>query len=91
VLWHIAKRPGADDARPTNQNRRNATRAADPQMAVLALLGVAQLIVVLDVTIVNVALTSPQRALGFLTEGCNELRLIPTRPVTHRIGAHASI
>ena len=33
--------------------------------AVLALLGVAQLMVVLDVTIVNVALPSAQRALGF--------------------------
>jgi MFS family permease len=36
--------------------------------AVLALLGVAQLMVVLDVTIVNVALPSAQRALGFSTD-----------------------
>jgi hypothetical protein len=35
---------------------------------VLALLGVAQLMVVLDVTIVNVALPSAQRALGFSTD-----------------------
>ena len=35
--------------------------------AVLALLGVAQLMVVLDVTIVNIALPSAQRALQFST------------------------
>src|SRR5690349_10685352 len=36
--------------------------------AVLALLGVVQLMVVLDVTIVNVALPSAQRALRFSTD-----------------------
>ncbi|UTI66711.1 MFS transporter [Paraconexibacter antarcticus] len=36
--------------------------------AVLALLGVAQLMVVLDATIVNIALPSAQRALGFSTD-----------------------
>jgi EmrB/QacA subfamily drug resistance transporter len=36
--------------------------------AILALLGVAQLMVVLDATIVNIALPSAQRALGFSTD-----------------------
>jgi EmrB/QacA subfamily drug resistance transporter len=36
--------------------------------AVLALLGIAQLMVVLDATIVNIALPSAQRALGFSTD-----------------------
>jgi EmrB/QacA subfamily drug resistance transporter len=36
--------------------------------AVLALLGVAQLMVVLDATIVNIALPSAQRSLGFATD-----------------------
>src|SRR6201992_2206028 len=36
--------------------------------AVLALLGVAQLMVVLDATIVNIALPSAQQALGFSTD-----------------------
>ena len=41
----------------------------DPnRWAVLALLGVAQLMVVLDATIVNIALPSAQRDLGFSTE-----------------------
>src|SRR5690349_17088193 len=43
--------------------------AAEPnRWAVLALLGVAQLMVVLDSTIVNIALPSAQRELGFSTE-----------------------
>jgi EmrB/QacA subfamily drug resistance transporter len=41
---------------------------ADRRWAVLALLGVAQLMVVLDSTIVNIALPSAQRALGFSTD-----------------------
>ncbi len=45
---------------------RNTTRAGGPQMAVLALLGVAQLMVVLDATIVNVALPSAQPGAPFL-------------------------
>jgi hypothetical protein len=36
--------------------------------AVLALVGVAQLMVVLDATIVTIAIPSAQRALGFSTE-----------------------
>src|ERR1700753_3718470 len=40
-------------------------RPAPSRWAVLALLGVAQLMVVLDATVVNVALPSAQRALHF--------------------------
>src|SRR2546423_9445575 len=58
-------------------NRRNPmtdsspTRSAIPspnRWAVLALLGVAQLMVVLDATIVNIALPSAQNALHFSTD-----------------------
>src|SRR3954451_16308506 len=46
-----------------------ASRAAEPnRWAVLALVGVAQLMVVLDSTIVNIALPSAQRDLGVSTE-----------------------
>ncbi len=41
---------------------------AERRWAVLALLGVAQLMVVLDATIVNIALPSAQRSLGFSTD-----------------------
>jgi len=45
------------------------TQRAEPnRWAVLALLGVAQLMVVLDATIVNIALPSAQRDLGFSTD-----------------------
>jgi EmrB/QacA subfamily drug resistance transporter len=49
----------------------NADETASPRSgrwAVLALLGVAQLMVVLDATIVNIALPSAQQALGFSTD-----------------------
>jgi EmrB/QacA subfamily drug resistance transporter len=46
---------------PTAQSSPN-------RWAVLALLGIAQLMVVLDATIVNIALPSAQRALGFSTD-----------------------
>jgi EmrB/QacA subfamily drug resistance transporter len=50
---------------PTTETRR----PAEPnRWAVLALLGVAQLMVVLDATIVNIALPSAQKALGFSTD-----------------------
>jgi EmrB/QacA subfamily drug resistance transporter len=42
--------------------------SGDRRWAILALLGVAQLMVVLDSTIVNIALPSAQRALGFSTD-----------------------
>jgi EmrB/QacA subfamily drug resistance transporter len=45
-----------------------AARPEPNRWAVLALLGVAQLMVVLDATIVNIALPSAQRALHFTTE-----------------------
>src|SRR6476469_8034488 len=46
-----------------------APAATEPnRWAVLALLGVAQLMVVLDATIVNIALPSAQQDLGFSTE-----------------------
>ncbi len=42
--------------------------SADRRWAILALLGVAQLMVVLDSTIVNIALPSAQQSLGFSTD-----------------------
>jgi EmrB/QacA subfamily drug resistance transporter len=42
--------------------------SGDRRWAILALLGVAQLMVVLDGTIVNIALPSAQRSLGFSTD-----------------------
>ena len=46
-----------------------APTAREPsRWAVLALLSVAQLMVVLDATIVTIAIPSAQRALGFSTE-----------------------
>jgi EmrB/QacA subfamily drug resistance transporter len=44
------------------------TRSEPNRWAVLALLGIAQLMVVLDATIVNIALPSAQRDLGFSTD-----------------------
>jgi len=45
-----------------------SARAESSRWATLALLGVAQLMVVLDSTIVNIALPSAQRSLGFSTD-----------------------
>ena len=45
-----------------------ATRGEPSRWAILALLGVAQLMVVLDVTIVNIALPSAQKTLHFSTD-----------------------
>jgi EmrB/QacA subfamily drug resistance transporter len=45
-----------------------SSASGDRRWAVLALLGVAQLMVVLDATIVNIALPSAQRSLGFSTD-----------------------
>jgi len=44
------------------------SESGDRRWAILALLGVAQLMVVLDSTIVNIALPSAQRSLGFSTD-----------------------
>jgi EmrB/QacA subfamily drug resistance transporter len=58
-----AHSPGCVMAGPVPSD---AARAADPnRWAVLALLGTAQLMVVLDATIVNIALPSAQKALHF--------------------------
>jgi len=45
-----------------------SSASEDRRWAILALLGVAQLMVVLDSTIVNIALPSAQRSLGFSTD-----------------------
>src|SRR6201992_1390701 len=49
-------------------NPPSPTSSSPNRWAVLAVLGVAQLMVVLDATIVNIALPSAQRALQFSTE-----------------------
>jgi EmrB/QacA subfamily drug resistance transporter len=50
---------------PAPRSAAHAEPAASRRWLVLAMLGVAQLMVVLDATIMNVALPSAQRALGF--------------------------
>jgi hypothetical protein len=68
-----------------------ATQPEPPtrRWAVLALLGVAQLMVVLDATIVNVALPSAQRALGFSTDSrLGEIRRYPAGHFDIYIGEH---
>src|SRR5580692_2774953 len=47
--------------------RNQATAPGDRRWLILAVIAVAQLMVVLDATIVNIALPSAQRALGFST------------------------
>src|ERR1700753_3389644 len=42
-----------------------AARSEDRRWLILAILGIAQLMVVLDATVVNIALPSAQEALGF--------------------------
>ena len=50
-------------------NSSSADSSAEPnRWAILALLGIAQLMVVLDATIVNIALPSAQKSLGFSTD-----------------------
>jgi EmrB/QacA subfamily drug resistance transporter len=53
---------------PTDASPDTSSASGDGRWAILALLGVAQLMVVLDSTIVNIALPSAQRALGFSTD-----------------------
>jgi MFS family permease len=58
----------ADEALPTAPARTAAVAVPVPgrrRWLILAVIGVAQLMVVLDATIVNIALPSAQRALGF--------------------------
>jgi EmrB/QacA subfamily drug resistance transporter len=54
--------------RPATRAAPTGRRAPANRWAVLALLGVAQLMIVLDVTIVNIALPSAQQALHFSTD-----------------------
>jgi EmrB/QacA subfamily drug resistance transporter len=56
--------PDAGSGRPAGPE---ATPSPDRRWLILAVIGVAQLMVVLDATIVNIALPSAQRALGFST------------------------
>jgi EmrB/QacA subfamily drug resistance transporter len=56
---HLTTKPTEADA-PTAQNPHH-----DRRWLILAVLGLAQLMVVLDATIVNIALPTAQRALGF--------------------------
>ena len=72
------RRPGRSPRRgPTELQRPHAQSAAGPELPgpagrhsgrVLVIIGLAQLMVVLDTTIVNIALPSAQSALGFGTE-----------------------
>lgn len=58
-------------AAPADSRRQAASMGAEPvahRGRVLAIIGLAQLMVVLDTTIVNIALPSAQSALGFSTE-----------------------
>src|SRR3954462_11153205 len=48
-----------------SERRPNVNPHHDPRWAILAMLGIAQLMVVLDATIVNIALPSAQKDLGF--------------------------
>jgi EmrB/QacA subfamily drug resistance transporter len=65
VLCCLPNRDSKDDMSTTSPS----PAAREPsRWAILALLGVAQLMVVLDATIVNIALPSAQRSLHFSTE-----------------------
>src|SRR3984957_19510048 len=65
----FSNRESKDTHMSTSSSNPAAGTAPSPnRWAVLALLGVAQLMVVLDATIVNIALPSAQRALHFSTE-----------------------
>jgi EmrB/QacA subfamily drug resistance transporter len=57
-----------DPAAQVGTSSTTSSRGAANRWAVLALLGVAQLMIVLDVTIVNIALPSAQQALHFSTD-----------------------
>ena len=52
----------------THASERPASPHHDRRWAILAMLGIAQLMVVLDATIVNIALPSAQKDLGFTNE-----------------------
>ena len=68
-MWGMAEVVGAGTERNGTHPTSGASTSAEPnRWAVLALLGVAQLMVVLDATIVTIALPSAQKALHFSTE-----------------------
>ena len=60
--------PRADERQLESMAARTRNHSEPNRWAVLAMLGVAQLMVVLDATIVNIALPSAQTALGFSTD-----------------------
>lgn len=62
---HGARPPGADTGTGERRTRERATAAGAGAQVVLVLVCAAQFMVVLDVSVVNVALPSIQRALGF--------------------------
>jgi len=53
----------------TEPARDSGTAASDHRWLVLGIVAIAQLMVVLDATIVNIALPSAQHALGFPNSG----------------------
>ena len=69
AFWGMAEVIGGGIDRNGTHPTSGASTSHEPnRWAVLALLGVAQLMVVLDATIVTIALPSAQKALGFSTE-----------------------
>src|ERR1700728_1412253 len=72
-MIHVMLRSRNRESKDTHMSTSSSNPAAGPapnpnRWAVLALLGVAQLMVVLDATIVNIALPSAQKALHFTTD-----------------------
>src|SRR5216683_1944992 len=60
--------PGVSDERSVGQYPRARSRVVQHRRwFVLGVIGIAQLMVVLDLTVMNIALPSAQRALGFNT------------------------
>ncbi|MER6809916.1 MFS transporter [Spirillospora sp. NPDC000708] len=66
---HGASRPDADTGTGERRTRARPTAVGARSQVVLALVCAAQFMVVLDVSVVNVALPSIQRALGFTAGG----------------------
>jgi MFS family permease len=64
-----AATPPPDSAAAASPDTAVATVPDHRRWLILAVIGVAQLMVVLDATIVNIALPSAQRALGFSSDG----------------------
>jgi EmrB/QacA subfamily drug resistance transporter len=66
--WHHRRMPGDAASSPSEEQGTGLERQGRPSL-VLALVCVGQFMVVLDLSIVNVALPSMQRDLGFTTAG----------------------